>query len=392
MTGGDPIPSGLAPELKKLLETPGGAIRGGPINLRAIVTERPMTESEWLASSDPAAMLWWATRRDLWAYAAPGEVPRNPFDRKLRLFACACCRLANEGEDINRRIFDKWEVEGSPTYSQAIDWANHWIPVGAASHLISQPTKAALLRDIFGNPWKRYIWSDHGNTSSDRDDHGSAASLRHAEIMDQGGAAGRVDVVGPQGLAGRGRSSSASGVYSASHRRGQHERRDDEPGDDNTGRSPSVSRGRSEREADGPGIRDDNRAMLQVPGEIPGQVSAGRRRVSEVQASEEKGSSQGTIRDNGCIVLDVSIRTPSVLSIAQAIYDERAFDRMPVLADALEEAGCREEAILRHCRGEEWVSGRIDGDYCDSTQKRWITLRGPHVRGCWVIDLILGKE
>jgi hypothetical protein len=88
----------------------------------------------------------------------------------------------------------------------------------------------------------------------------------------------------------------------------------------------------------------------------------------------------------------VSIRTPSVLSIAQAIYDERAFDRMPVLADALEEAGCREEAILRHCRGEEWVSGRIDGDYCDSTQKRWITLRGPHVRGCWVIDLILGKE
>jgi hypothetical protein len=55
--------------------------------------------------------------------------------------------------------------------------------------------------------------------------------------------------------------------------------------------------------------------------------------------------------------------------IAQAIYEDRAFDQMPILADALEEAGCSDEDILNHCRGE-----------------------GPHVRGCWVLDLILGKE
>ncbi len=57
-----------------------------------------------------------------------------------------------------------------------------------------------------------------------------------------------------------------------------------------------------------------------------------------------------------------------VAKIAQAIYDERAFDRMPILADALEEAGCSDQDILTHCR-----SG------------------GEHVRGCWVVDQILGR-
>jgi hypothetical protein len=59
----------------------------------------------------------------------------------------------------------------------------------------------------------------------------------------------------------------------------------------------------------------------------------------------------------------------TVVKMAQAIYDERAFDRMPILADALEEAGCTNQDILSHCR-----SG------------------GEHVRGCWVVDLLLGKK
>jgi hypothetical protein len=58
-----------------------------------------------------------------------------------------------------------------------------------------------------------------------------------------------------------------------------------------------------------------------------------------------------------------------VRRMAQTIYGERRFPDVPVLADALEEAGCVEETILAHCRGP-----------------------GPHVRGCWVVDLILGKE
>jgi len=59
----------------------------------------------------------------------------------------------------------------------------------------------------------------------------------------------------------------------------------------------------------------------------------------------------------------------TIPKLAQAIYDDRAFDRLPVLADALEGAGCTNADILNHCRQP-----------------------GPHVRGCWVIDLLLGKE
>jgi predicted dehydrogenase len=78
--------------------------------------------------------------------------------------------------------------------------------------------------------------------------------------------------------------------------------------------------------------------------------------------------------------------TPTVINIAQAIHDERAFDRMPVLADALEEAGCREEAILRHCRLESYCDVREVGN-----AKVWNGgFMTPHVRGCHVIDLVIG--
>lgn len=59
----------------------------------------------------------------------------------------------------------------------------------------------------------------------------------------------------------------------------------------------------------------------------------------------------------------------TVVKLAQGIYEDRAFDRLPILADALEEVGCHDAEILGHCRQS-----------------------GEHVRGCWVVDLILGKE
>jgi hypothetical protein len=69
------------------------------------------------------------------------------------------------------------------------------------------------------------------------------------------------------------------------------------------------------------------------------------------------------------VALDPGWRTEAVVGLAAGVYADRAFDRLPVLADALEDAGCADPGVLGHCR-----SG------------------GPHARGCWVVDLILGKE
>jgi hypothetical protein len=65
---------------------------------------------------------------------------------------------------------------------------------------------------------------------------------------------------------------------------------------------------------------------------------------------------------------DPGWRTAAVVGLAEAMYASREFDGMPVLADALEEAGCVEADVLAHCREA-----------------------GPHARGCWVVDLARGQ-
>jgi hypothetical protein len=69
------------------------------------------------------------------------------------------------------------------------------------------------------------------------------------------------------------------------------------------------------------------------------------------------------------VTFDPLWRTSDVVGLAQAMYEERAFERLPILSDALMEAGCERKQIIAHCRGE-----------------------GTHVRGCWIVDLVLGKS
>lgn len=122
--------------------------------------------------------------------------------------------------------------------------------------------------------------------------------------------------------------------------------------------------------------------------------------------------------------------TPTVLSLAQVAYDERPgrgcercrgsggysrsnnpadwckqchgtgrvedgtldAERLMVLADCLEdEAGCTDEAILRHLRGWERSPKCIANPDSDHEGDCWIKLRGPHVRGCWALDLLSKK-
>jgi hypothetical protein len=74
--------------------------------------------------------------------------------------------------------------------------------------------------------------------------------------------------------------------------------------------------------------------------------------------------------------LSAALLTPTVTALAQAAYEERSLptgtldtQRLAVLSDALEESGCADAAILGHLRGP-----------------------GPHVRGCFALDAILGRD
>jgi hypothetical protein len=66
---------------------------------------------------------------------------------------------------------------------------------------------------------------------------------------------------------------------------------------------------------------------------------------------------------------DPSWRTPQAVALARSLYDDRSFDALSLLADALEEAGCTDAPLLGHLRGP-----------------------GPHAHGCWAVDLLWGRE
>ena len=69
------------------------------------------------------------------------------------------------------------------------------------------------------------------------------------------------------------------------------------------------------------------------------------------------------------VAFSPSWRSDTAVSLARGMYESRDFSAMPILADALQEAGCDSEDVLNHCRDP----------------------KGGHVRGCWVVDLVLGR-
>ena len=88
---------------------------------------------------------------------------------------------------------------------------------------------------------------------------------------------------------------------------------------------------------------------------------------------EERDRQARSLRDLfapfGPAGFDPGWRTRNVLDLARTIYEDRCFERMPILADALQDAGCEDDEILDHCRSPR-----------------------EHVRGCWVLDAVLGKS
>lgn len=264
-----------------------------------------MTESEWLTSDDPMRMLGsckaWVWITDTY----------RPSDRKLRLFACACARSVGwggPGHWCNLHIdkVEAWadgrtvepvqentggEVRMMSLHFAPEESARFWADNGWQSHHRGDgPTKAAILRDIIGNPFRGFSF------------------------------------VGPGG------------------------------------------------------------AKITVGPPLPNPAA---------------------LRQLGQAWID----NPIVQSIARIAYDDRDFGVLPVMADALEEAGCDNEELLRHLRWEKscWhchgtrkvpvqvlkdgarPNSFVDVD-CQACADGWECSPEPHIRGCWALDLILGKE
>jgi hypothetical protein len=102
-----------------------------------------------------------------------------------------------------------------------------------------------------------------------------------------------------------------------------------------------------------------------VPGTAWDEIGDATRSHANYQASLVRDIYGNPFRS---VIFDTAWRSTTTIGLAETMYASRDFAAMPILADALEEAGCYNTAVLAHCRGP-----------------------GPHVRGCWVVDLVLGK-
>jgi hypothetical protein len=279
-----------------------------------------MTPTEWSESADPEPML--------------GKVLPSASDRKRRLFAVACCRQAADfligvysGVGMERRIDDYW---------RAVDTAERFADGEATSEELAGACEGAY-DSLFANVQL---------------DDRTLDEMRKATVGDD--AAWLVRLLG--------------------------------------GESDRIRREMESFPSPGAWLDDDDNAECYLTatvdpyrdvadkdavlvGETIGrQVLLLVRHYDWEKEADERVAQAALLRDvfgdpYPSQVIDLAWRTPEATVLAELIYRDKALDRMPDLADALEAAGCDNPAILAHCRGP-----------------------GPHVRGCWVLDGVLGKE
>jgi hypothetical protein len=242
-----------------------------------------VTEVEWLAETDPERML--------------GPLRGKVSERKLRLFAAACCRRA-------AFLVDAW------AYDFRRD--DYWRALATAERFADGASSAAEL--------------DQAQSGADD----STFINQDLEFADLG-----------------------HGV---------------DPFRDVASADPAVV-------AD---IRQQILILVREFGADPNETGPRRRHDAEERA--ERAAQAGLLRDLlgnpfRRVAVSPAWQTPQVVALTQAAYDQRELPsgtlapaRLAVLADALEEAGCAAADLLGHLRGP-----------------------GPHVRGCWALDLLLGK-
>jgi hypothetical protein len=282
-----------------------------------------MNEQEWLTSEDPAAMLCTVRREHEKGLSNVAKVS----DRKLRLFACACFRLnadhaANSfcAEQLGVAVACEEWADGGPRPIPDEDKVRY-VLYGTAELAARRMAEggrrefATILRDIVGNPFRQVTLP------------------KYFEEGDW------VEAIPPYALdSGSGRHLGAVVVST----------------------NPFV-------------LVSDGGDMLWASTAKPEKVRRMGRARFQKQARErwqrEKRRYPPLAESPVGPPVWMTWRDGTVPKTAKTIYEDRAFDQLPVLADALEDAGCPEQEVIDHCRSE-----------------------GPHVRGCWVVDLILGKE
>lgn len=270
-----------------------------------------MTEQQWLSLEDPSTMLHFIS-----TYQTTLPSGHLPTDRKLRLWVEAClgaCTCYGHKEALKlssvHQVAAFTDVAGCPS---------------------TRAYKAALLRDLFGNPWQEWVYEIPGalGTPMVRWPSGRIDALKVVEQMRL-----RPRILRRSWLSW------------------------------NDGTVPKIAQA----------IYDGKQCDWCLGG--------GGNFGPENKASRTLGERCGKCRGAGRV---------------------SCFEEMPILADALEEAGCENEEIMRHCRGEERCVCELPTERprhpnglnlsCNQCRDGWLPLRGPHVRGCWVLDLLLGKE
>jgi hypothetical protein len=281
-----------------------------------------MTEAEWLAATDPKAMLGFLRGEPSYQtvetrgsfFGAVEWFPERLLSaRRVRLFAVACCRPLEAWVTPDRfEPLIAWrEAEGHGYWERpaAFDPSAVWLALATAE---------AVAEGVAGP-----------------DEHEQAVETVATAIEVSEMAAG--------------------------------------------GRADEVDRGFEvtwlATEAIGCCLRRATEEVEQVTNWVSRAVAAGSREGGAPADAEDraKAAMADLLRDiagSPCrpVGLDPAWLTSTVVALAHGIYADRAFDRMPILADALQDAGCDNEDVLDHCRGP-----------------------GPHARGCWVVDLVLGK-
>jgi hypothetical protein len=269
-----------------------------------------MTEADWLGCNDPSKMLPF--------------VQGKASERKLRLFACACCR----------RVWDLLPKDGRKAVKVAEKFADGLAgleELRRAAHRIER-----ICRD------KARAWRSRARQAAVAADAAFGATDRGERMapMVARSAAGLLSMLGvvehSAGLRLGVLGVDEAGLWVVRWRKGRGKKKERERKRERHAMEASENEWGPERRAQA----DLLRCILGNPFRAVITHSA-------IHVWNDK----------------------TVRRIAQTIYDESAFDCMAVLADALEDAGCTGEELLAHCRAG-----------------------GEHVRGCWAVDLLLGKE